>query len=134
MSTNLTWPSQNQTGNVKIQKVERPTNTSFYVNLPAAIAEAAEVQKGGEALVAVRADVHQIPLFVREGGGIDLGDLNREYDEALAVSRKRPDLKALDKELAAWFEMKVDGIYFTLIDILAGTDSLLLDGKQIGKF
>ncbi len=31
---------------VKIQKVERPTNTSFYVNLPAAIAEAAEVQKG----------------------------------------------------------------------------------------
>jgi antitoxin component of MazEF toxin-antitoxin module len=32
--------------NVKIQKVERPTNTSFYVNFPAAIAEAAEVQKG----------------------------------------------------------------------------------------
>ena len=31
---------------VKIQKVERPTNTSFYVNFPAAIAEAAEVQKG----------------------------------------------------------------------------------------
>jgi len=34
--------------NVKIQKVERPTNTSFYVNLPAAIAEAADVQKGEE--------------------------------------------------------------------------------------
>ena len=32
--------------NVKIQKVERPTNTSFYVNFPAAIAEAAEVHKG----------------------------------------------------------------------------------------
>jgi hypothetical protein len=32
--------------NVKIQKVERPTNTSFYVNFPAAIAEATEVQKG----------------------------------------------------------------------------------------
>jgi len=32
--------------NVKIQKVERPTNTSFYVNFPAAIAEAAEVEKG----------------------------------------------------------------------------------------
>lgn len=31
---------------VKIQKVERPTNTSFYVNFPAAIAEAADVQKG----------------------------------------------------------------------------------------
>ena len=34
--------------NVKIQKVERPTNTSFYVNLPAAIAEATDVQKGEE--------------------------------------------------------------------------------------
>jgi hypothetical protein len=34
--------------NVKIQKVERPTNTSFYVNFPAAIAEATHVQKGEE--------------------------------------------------------------------------------------
>jgi len=34
--------------NVKIQKVERPTNTSFYVNFPAAIAEATDVRKGEE--------------------------------------------------------------------------------------
>jgi antitoxin component of MazEF toxin-antitoxin module len=33
---------------VKIQKVERPTNKSYYVNLPAALAEAAEIQKGEE--------------------------------------------------------------------------------------
>lgn len=31
---------------VKIQKVERPTNKSFYVNLPAAIAEATVIEKG----------------------------------------------------------------------------------------
>ena len=31
---------------VRVQRVERPTNTSFYVNLPAALAEAAAVQKG----------------------------------------------------------------------------------------
>lgn len=31
---------------VKIQKVERPTNTSFYINFPAAIAEAADIRKG----------------------------------------------------------------------------------------
>lgn len=30
---------------VSIQKVERPTNRSFYVNLPAALAEAAGVEK-----------------------------------------------------------------------------------------
>lgn len=31
---------------VKVQKVERPTNTSFYINLPAALAEAMQVEKG----------------------------------------------------------------------------------------
>jgi hypothetical protein len=31
---------------VKIQKVERPTNKSFYVNFPVALAEAIEVVKG----------------------------------------------------------------------------------------
>jgi len=30
---------------VKIQKVERPTNRSYYVNLPAAIADALDIQK-----------------------------------------------------------------------------------------
>ncbi len=33
---------------VKIQKVERPTNKSFYINFPAAIAEATNVVKGEE--------------------------------------------------------------------------------------
>ena len=32
----------------KIQKVQRPTNKSFYVNMPAAIAEALEIEKGEE--------------------------------------------------------------------------------------
>ena len=31
---------------VKIQKVERPTNKSFYVNLPTPIAEATVIEKG----------------------------------------------------------------------------------------
>lgn len=31
---------------VKIQKVERPTNRSFYVNFPVALAEAIGIQKG----------------------------------------------------------------------------------------
>ena len=33
---------------VKIQKVERPTNRSYYLNFPAALAEALDVQKGEE--------------------------------------------------------------------------------------
>jgi len=31
---------------VKIQKVERPTNKSFYVNFPSALAQAAGIEKG----------------------------------------------------------------------------------------
>jgi len=30
----------------KIQKVERPTNTSFYVNFPSALAQAMNISKG----------------------------------------------------------------------------------------
>ena len=33
---------------VKIQKVERPTNNSFYVNFPLAIAESVKIKKGEE--------------------------------------------------------------------------------------
>jgi bifunctional DNA-binding transcriptional regulator/antitoxin component of YhaV-PrlF toxin-antitoxin module len=33
---------------VKMQKVERPTNKSYYINFPAAIAEAAKIEKGEE--------------------------------------------------------------------------------------
>ncbi len=33
---------------VKVQKVERGTTKSFYVNFPAAVAEACEIEKGEE--------------------------------------------------------------------------------------
>ncbi|RLD77141.1 MAG: hypothetical protein DRJ10_12455 [Bacteroidetes bacterium] len=33
---------------IKIQKVDRGKTKSFYVNLPAAIAEAAQIEKGEE--------------------------------------------------------------------------------------
>ena len=33
---------------IKVQKVTRPTNKSFYVNLPSALAEAINVEKGEE--------------------------------------------------------------------------------------
>lgn len=38
--------TQNEGYKIKIQKVERPTNRSYYVNLPVALAEAIGVKKG----------------------------------------------------------------------------------------
>ncbi|MCC5789303.1 MAG: hypothetical protein JJT75_06695 [Opitutales bacterium] len=37
---------QNTGYEIKVQKVERPTNRSYYVNLPVALAEALGVKKG----------------------------------------------------------------------------------------
>jgi alpha-D-xyloside xylohydrolase len=66
------------------------------------------VHDGGRTIT-VAADVHQIPLFIREGSGVDLGDLNREHDEALAAAKRRPDLKTLDAGVADWFAARKDG-------------------------
>jgi len=56
------------------------------------------VYPGGQT-AEIAADLHQIPLFIRVGSGLDLGDLNAGYREALAIARKKPDLARLDAEL-----------------------------------
>jgi len=33
---------------IKVQKVDRPTNRSFYVNLPVVLAESLAIEKGDE--------------------------------------------------------------------------------------
>jgi alpha-D-xyloside xylohydrolase len=60
------------------------------------------VYDGGQTLT-VRAERHQIPVFIRVGSTLKLGDLNQEYQESVAIAQKRPDLKALDAEVKAWF-------------------------------
>ncbi len=64
---------------------------------------AGKVYAGGRTIT-VQSDLHQIPLFVREGSNIKLGDLNREWQESVAIASRKPDLKALDSEVAAWFD------------------------------
>jgi alpha-D-xyloside xylohydrolase len=61
--------------------------------------------QGGQTIT-VTAEVHQIPLFVRIGAKVALGDLNREYQESLTIAGKRPDLKSLDAEVKAWFDAR----------------------------
>ena len=62
-----------------------------------------KVYQGGQT-VTVTAAPHQIPIFIREGAKIDLGDLNKEWAEAQAIAQKKPDLQALDAEARAWLE------------------------------
>ena len=61
------------------------------------------VYNGGRTIT-VKADQHQIPLFIRVGSQLKLGDLNREYRESVEIARKKPDLKALEAGVKSWFE------------------------------
>jgi alpha-glucosidase (family GH31 glycosyl hydrolase) len=62
-----------------------------------------KIYRGGQT-IRVHADLHQIPLFIRDGSPVALGDLNREYQEARAIAQNKPNLKALDAEVKAWFD------------------------------
>jgi alpha-D-xyloside xylohydrolase len=59
--------------------------------------------RGGQS-IDVKAEVHQLPLFIRVGSKVELGDLNQEWKESQEIAAKKPDLKALDAELKAWWE------------------------------
>jgi Alpha-glucosidases, family 31 of glycosyl hydrolases len=57
---------------------------------------------GGQTIKAA-AEPHQIPIFVRVGSKVDLGDLNKEWKESWDIAQKRPDLKALQAEPSEWY-------------------------------
>jgi alpha-D-xyloside xylohydrolase len=62
-----------------------------------------EVLDGGR-VVTVAAPLHQVPLFVRVGATVDLGDLEREWAESRAAAEQRPDLARLDGAVRLWFD------------------------------
>jgi alpha-D-xyloside xylohydrolase len=61
------------------------------------------VHQGGRTIT-VKSELHQMPIFVREGSGIKLGDLNREWRESVEIASHKPDLMQLDAGVVAWFQ------------------------------
>ena len=57
----------------------------------------------------MKAELHQLPMFVRVGSSVELGDLNREWKVSHAIAERKPDLKALDAELKAWWDRRKAG-------------------------
>lgn len=53
--------------------------------------------EGGQ-YVTVSAPLYKIPLFIKKGSEIDLGDLKKQYAESLAVASVKPNLAKLEKE------------------------------------
>jgi alpha-D-xyloside xylohydrolase len=64
-----------------------------------------KVYDGGRTIT-VKAEPHQIPLFIRVGSLVRPGDLNQEYRESVEIARKKPDLKALEAEVKVWFDRR----------------------------
>ncbi len=64
-----------------------------------------KIVQGGRAIT-VQAELYQIPLFIRAGSRLQLGDLSQEYKESLAIAQRKPDLKALDAEVKGWFDQR----------------------------
>ena len=54
------------------------------------------LQGGG--YVEVEAPLHKIPIFIRQGSSLDLGDLNALYEESLGIAAKKPDLRELEQQ------------------------------------
>ncbi len=42
---------------------------------------------------------YKIPVFVRQGSGVDLGDLKGLYNQSIEIAKKRPDIKELEKNM-----------------------------------
>jgi alpha-D-xyloside xylohydrolase len=64
-----------------------------------------KIYEGGQTAT-VNAELHQIPIFIRVGSKVDLGDLNKEWANAMVAATIRPDLKTLDAQLRKWFDEK----------------------------
>jgi alpha-glucosidase (family GH31 glycosyl hydrolase) len=63
-----------------------------------------KVYRGGRTIT-VTAEPHQLPLFIRVGSSVQVGNLNKEWQESVDIRRK-PDLKTLDAELKAWWDAR----------------------------
>ena len=62
-----------------------------------------KIYEGGQTIT-VKAELHQIPIFLRVGSKVNLGDLNKEWQESWEIAQKKPDLKTLEAEVNVWFE------------------------------
>ncbi len=62
-----------------------------------------QIYPGGKTIT-VQVALHQIPLFIRVGSMIELGDLEAKYQEAQTAAIQRPNLGVLDRFLKAKFD------------------------------
>ena len=80
-----------------------------------------KIYDGGQT-VKVHADLYQIPLFIRAGSKVDIGDLNAEWAQSVAAANTHPDLRTLDASIKSWFNSRMASKQGTRSVAGAGTD------------
>ncbi len=55
-----------------------------------------KIYDGGQNIT-VNTPLHKIPIFIRQGSTIDMGDLNALYDESLKIAGQKPNLEKLQR-------------------------------------
>lgn len=53
--------------------------------------------EGGQTIT-IETPLHKLPIFIRKGAKLDLGDLNELYQTSLEICSEAPDLKQLERE------------------------------------
>ncbi len=62
-----------------------------------------KIYAGGKTIT-VPADTYQLPLFIRVGSTVNVGDLQKEWKDSQAIAQSKPDLAALDAQVKTWFD------------------------------
>lgn len=53
--------------------------------------------QGGQT-IEVETPLHKIPITLKKGSSLELGDLNALYEQSLEITKQKPDLKALEEK------------------------------------
>jgi len=83
--------------NQREQEIYLPANAKWRY------AWTGKIVDGGQTIT-VKSELYQLPIYVRVGSKVELGDLQKEWAESVAIANTRPDLKALDAEVRQWFD------------------------------
>ena len=108
----LTYPDQKEAWNdwqtftlgndILVSAVWRSGVTKHKLYLPAGEEwidawDTSNIIEGGK-YIEVDAPVYKIPVFIRKGSNINLGDLNKLYEGSMKIVSQKPDLEKLEKE------------------------------------
>ena len=95
------WQSYMYGPDILVSAVWEKTTSSRKVWLPAGQEwtdawDTSKTYTGGR-YVDIKTPLFKIPVFIRRGSSVDLGDLNQLYTSSLEVVKTKPDLKEMEK-------------------------------------